>query len=482
MHRFSRSPIIGQAAVSMGLVLALGCSDAAAPVAPVAASLQATTSLSQSATVGTSVAVAPAVRVVTSGGAPVSGVSVSFMTESGGGTVALASATSGADGIASAGSWTLGTTAGNQTVRAAANGLAPVTFSATALAGPAAQIAPSTGSGQTALTGAAVAVKPAVVVRDAFGNAVQGASVRFDVASGGGTVTGASASTDLTGIATVGGWTLGIVPGVQTLIARLGNGSISTTLSATAALPSGCIAAPYAIGATIPGTWATDDCKSPGARGIFDPANALYDQYDLVLTAQTQFRATVTGPVDRSLRIRRKTSGEIVAQMGSTPFNPSNATTTLEMKYALAAGAYVIEVQSPTAGATGPYSLSTALDNTATCTPIIFGTYDITLSDSVSPTTDCFFLGGYEDRLVMVLPTGLSLRFTLSSTEMAPFLVFRDDRQAAASPTLQTARATAPGTVTFDWTTTFSGYYEVIMTTLEAAKGQKYTLKIERLP
>ena len=55
----------------------------------------------------------------------------------------------------------------------------------------------------------------ACVVSDAHGNPVTGVSVTFSVASGGGTATGTAAVTDASGIATVGGWTLGATAGGQ---------------------------------------------------------------------------------------------------------------------------------------------------------------------------------------------------------------------------------------------------------------------------
>ncbi len=469
------------AALAASLSPLAACSDSGAgPSAPVASTLVVTSTQTQSAVAGAAVASAPSVKALSSSGAAVAGLPVTFTVVSGGGTLSAPSATTDAAGIATAGTWTLGTTAGTQTVRAEAAGLPTVLFTATAVAGAAAQVTVSAGNNQTALTGAAVTTKPSVIVKDANGNPVSGATVTFSVQAGGGTITGGTATTDATGIATVGSWTLGIVPGAQAL--RATAGTLSASIAATANLPTGCVAAPFAIGATIPGTWATGDCVSPGNRGIFDPAGALYDQYELTLAAATQLKLSLTGAVDRSLRIRRKATGDIVAQMAGTAFNPTNATGTLELKYILAPDAYVIEVQSPASGATGNYALSSSLDATLTCTPAIFGTTDITVTDKVDASTDCAFMGGYEDRIIMILPAGINLRLTMSSTEMAPFLVFRDDRLGPSSPTLKTARLTAPGTATFDWTTTFAGYYEVVLTTLDAVAGQKYTFKVEKLP
>jgi hypothetical protein len=89
----------------------------------------------------------------------------------------------------------------------------------TYMAGPATMVLMSAGDAQTASAGATVAVKPCVRVVDADGQSVAGFHVYFDVTSGGGSVTGADAVSDASGIATVGSWTLGGVAGVNTLTA-----------------------------------------------------------------------------------------------------------------------------------------------------------------------------------------------------------------------------------------------------------------------
>src|SRR5207302_6597633 len=86
-------------------------------------------------------------------------------------------------------------------------------------AGVATQIGLNGGDGQQASTGTAVLTPPSVIVRDASNNAVQGVSVSFAPASGGGSVTGADQTTNAAGIATVGSWTLGTTAGSNTLTA-----------------------------------------------------------------------------------------------------------------------------------------------------------------------------------------------------------------------------------------------------------------------
>src|SRR5438105_10450690 len=69
------------------------------------------------------------------------------------------------------------------------------------------------------ISGTAVATPPSVIVRDATNNPVQGVGVTFAPASGGGSVTGAEQTTNSSGIATVGSWTLGTTAGANTLTA-----------------------------------------------------------------------------------------------------------------------------------------------------------------------------------------------------------------------------------------------------------------------
>lgn len=89
----------------------------------------------QSQTVGQALP-SPVVVRVSRGGANVDGATVSWSVTAGGGSVAPASSTTGADGLASA-TWTLGPSAGGNTLEASVAGAdgSPVSFSATAEAG-----------------------------------------------------------------------------------------------------------------------------------------------------------------------------------------------------------------------------------------------------------------------------------------------------------------------------------------------------------
>src|SRR5216117_2771056 len=175
----------------------------------------------QTVTVGTAVPIPPSVIVKDASGNPVSGVAVTFAVTPGNGSITGASQTTDAGGIATVGSWTLSTTVGANTLTAAASGLtgSPVTFIATGTAGNAGSIAARAGDNQTATVNTTVATPPAVIVKDANGNPVQGVSVTFVVGLGSGSITSASQTTDAGGIAAVGSWTLGTTAGANTLTA-----------------------------------------------------------------------------------------------------------------------------------------------------------------------------------------------------------------------------------------------------------------------
>ena len=61
-----------------------------------------------------------------------------------------------------------------------------------------------------------------MIVKDASSNPVSGVTITFAVASGGGSATGLTATTNSSGIATVGSWTLGTTAGTNTLTATSG--------------------------------------------------------------------------------------------------------------------------------------------------------------------------------------------------------------------------------------------------------------------
>jgi len=178
----------------------------------------------QTGTAGGAVATAPAVKVVDSDGTPIPGFTVVFAPAAGSGSVTNGSALTNASGVAAPTSWILGTTPGAQSLTATAGTLAgsPLAFAATAVAPIPSKVVINGGDGQSARVSTPLATSPAVRVVDAANIGVPGFSVTFTVTSGGGSISGGDAVTNVDGFASVGSWVLGPNAGPNTLTATAG--------------------------------------------------------------------------------------------------------------------------------------------------------------------------------------------------------------------------------------------------------------------
>ncbi len=179
------------------------------------------------------------VQVNDKDGAPVSGVTVTFAAATGAGAVLPATASTDRQGQAAT-VWTLGTSAGGAaTVTASVAGLygSPVQFDATVQAAAPSTIVIVQGDSQTGAAGQSLGLPVIFESRDAFGNLVVGQAVGWAVTTGGGTLTGTSAVTDVQGRATTM-WTLGFQVGAVHTV-RVQIATVQRTASATGALPSG---------------------------------------------------------------------------------------------------------------------------------------------------------------------------------------------------------------------------------------------------
>ncbi|HET9295226.1 MAG TPA: Ig-like domain-containing protein [Gemmatimonadales bacterium] len=161
------------------------------------------------------------VRVLDANDAPEANVEVTWAVVSGGGSIIPTTVLTDGGGLASA-TFTLGPDAGNQQARASAAEAdgSPVSFHATAMAGPATQMMKSGGDGQTGIAGSPLAQPYSAVIRDAFDNPVAGVEVAWAVTSGGGSVSSPTSTSDAAGIARVT-HTLGAAAGPQTVTATV---------------------------------------------------------------------------------------------------------------------------------------------------------------------------------------------------------------------------------------------------------------------
>ncbi len=185
-----------------------------------------------------------AVTVKDANGAVIANAAVTF-TASAGGTVANGTQSSNtitvntnSSGQAAA-RWTFGTTAGAQTVTATVSvgGGATATITGTASAAAAASISKVAGDNQTATKGTAVPKNPSVIVRDQYGNTVDGVQTVW-IPSGNGSVSQSVIATGNAGQGSVPGvaanvWTLSTTAGANTLTVTISGTSLSVTFSAT---------------------------------------------------------------------------------------------------------------------------------------------------------------------------------------------------------------------------------------------------------
>ena len=217
------------AGVVVAVALAINCGPPTGPEAVERLTVQA--GGDQTAPAATAVPVQPAVLAVDKKGNPVPGVPITFTVETGGGTLAGESPTTGQNGVATLGSWTLGNGLGEQRLIAEVTGRAvSVTIKATSEVGAPASVERLAGDGQVSTAGRPVPVRPRIVVKDLGGNPVPGANVTFTVTTGGGTLEGANANTGSNGETSLLTWILGPTPGLNEVTA-VSNGA-STTFTA----------------------------------------------------------------------------------------------------------------------------------------------------------------------------------------------------------------------------------------------------------
>lgn len=174
-------------------------------------------------------AIQPQIGVLDAYNNPVTqtGVVINVAIQSGGGSLdGVTSATTDAFGLATFTNLSIAGTSGLRTLAFSASGLTSATSNVNIVSGSAISMTVNAGDGQTGTVGTLLPTVPSVRVVDRDGNGVGGINVRFAVTGGGGTVTGANAVTDASGIAAPSAW-------------RLGSVAAQNTLSATAYDPNG---------------------------------------------------------------------------------------------------------------------------------------------------------------------------------------------------------------------------------------------------
>ncbi|HWA41325.1 MAG TPA: Ig-like domain-containing protein, partial [Gemmatimonadales bacterium] len=207
------------------------------------------------------------VQVLDAGDNAVAGVWVHWLVVTGNGVQSADSTLTDVAGHAGI-TLTAGTIAGTIQVDASVNGIAtPTSFVETIVAAAPASMVIASGNGQTGVAGAVLPLSPEVRIADAFNNPIAGLTVDFAVTAGAGTIDSTVATTDSTGRANAGLWTLGVA-GLNQVTAVSAAVPADTLLFDATATPAGT--SKLWTGASTT-SWTDANSWSPvGAPGITD--------------------------------------------------------------------------------------------------------------------------------------------------------------------------------------------------------------------
>ena len=407
---------------------------------------------------------APRVRVLDHTDQPLGGVTVTFAVTGGGGSIAPSTAVTDAAGIAEAGTWTLGPNPGPNTLSATVAGVTPVTFTVDGQTRQPSGFGSASTLTQSGIAGQAVAQLPAVRVTDQRSQPLSGVPVTFAVASGGGTITGASAVTNADGIARVGSWTLGPAAGTNTLTASIAEFSpLTFTVNAVA---DPCAGAGYTFGTTVQGTLAAGDCRYSTGEYV--------DYYRVSLPAaqRTSYRLTSTQLGQFSPWLGLYTgAGDLLAYNGT---GGSQA----EVRLFSRSGEYRVGASSYAPNVTGSYQLSsTTFGGNDFCLDY-WTTAGLTIPGELA-NTDCIFDSYLTDRYRIFLRSGERLTLRLESSAFDAYLrlfnpsgtqvAFNDDGGGGNDALLS-------------YTASTTGAFTIRATSFHQGSGGPYTLSVSLAP
>jgi hypothetical protein len=422
---------------------------------------------------GAAVSPAPSAIVRDQNGNPMGGETVTFAVVSGGGSVTGPTAMTDASGIATVGAWTLGATAGANVLTASLGSLT-VTFNATGAAGAAASLTKSAGDAQVATAGTALPVAPSVIVKDANGNVKSDVVVTFAVGVGGGSVTGGTATSNASGVATVGSWTLGTSSGTNTLVASAA-GVPSVTFNATAtpatpATPAQCnVRADHTFGTVSSGTLSTTDCQLSDGSFI--------DFFTTTVPTANAYFFREGAPFDTYLLLAFPDGTTIAENDDETDTGTGSG-----IKALLPAGSYLLGPGSLNPGVTGEYEISSIITftNVGNC-ELVFAVKGISTDQNLEPT-DCLWTTPpaapiYADAIFIFLTAGQSVTLNMASSTVDSYLeLMRVDGLSVAQNDNKDA-TTKDAQITY--TAVQTNYYAIFTRTAVASQTGAYTLTIQ---
>jgi hypothetical protein len=313
----------------------------------------------------------------------------------------------------------------------------------------------------TAPPGTQVTELPSVLVSDASGRPLAGVPVTFTVTSGGGTVTGGSATSDASGLATVGTWTLGTGTGANTLAA------------ATGSLPevtfTACGTATHTLGSTVDSQLSLTDCQ------LLD--GSFVDFYTVTIPTSGTYVFNQTSTAFNTYLALITATGTLIA------VNDNFLSSDSRLKVIVPAGTYLIGANSFDANVFGNYSLASAAS-----TAQVSNCEDVFLLPGISTpqslqTTDCANNGFYYDEYVIYLKAGQTVTVSMTSGVVDSYLELRADGGSGFLKNNDNIDATTKdASLTYTvpvLSTPTSGFYIITAASRVAGTTGDYTLSIQ---
>jgi hypothetical protein len=269
-------------------------------------------------------------------------------------------------------------------------------------------------------------------------------------------VTGGSATTDASGIATVGSWTLGAGSGANTVSAVTGN---LPPVTFTA-----CTTATHTLGSTSDSQLSSTDCQL--SDGTF------VDFYTVTIPASGTYIFNQTSTAfDAYLAFF--TSGSVLIGV-----NDDFGTSDSRLKVIVPAGSYIIGALSFVPHVTGSYSLASAgsTEQVSNCEDV-FVQKGISTPQSLQ-TTDCSTVGFYSDEYVIFMTTGQAITVGMTSSVLDSYLEIRPNGNPAVLASNDNINAnTKDAQVAF--TAPATGFYIIAAASKTAGTTGDYTFSIQ---
>ena len=343
-------------------------------------------------------------------------------------------------------------------------------------------IVANTGTSLTAAASSVVSPPPSVRVTDQNSEPMAGVTVKFEVTSGGGSVTGGSVATDASGIATVGAWTLGSGAGLNTLTASAGTLTpvvFTATGTVVGPPPSPCdVRTVHSIGTTTSGSLVANDCQ------LVDGTFVTYvDFFSTTVGDATAYLFRQSASFDTYLFLATPDLAVIAENDDESATSTNSA-----IKALLPVGSYLLGASSFDARITGDYTISsTTAPASVTGCERVFVVKNVTTTQSIDPA-DCLRSTPpaaplYADDYLIFLRAGQSMTVTMTSIQVDAYLeIVQVDDLVQLNGAVVASNDNRDATTKdseLSYTAVTSAYYRIIARAGVTSQTGVYTLRIE---